>query len=60
VCEGHPSRAEGTRRGENGTGTRYGYQNFSNFRIRVFLCRVRYRYYPDIELSDRGRIQNRC
>lgn len=32
MCEGHPSRIEGTRRGENGTGTGHGYQNFLNFR----------------------------
>jgi hypothetical protein len=44
-----------------GTGTGYGYQNRMDFRIRirVFLRRDGYGYYPDNELSDTGRIRNR-
>jgi hypothetical protein len=43
------------------TGTGYGYQNGTDFRIRirVFLRRNRYGYYPVNELPDTGRIRNR-
>jgi hypothetical protein len=42
-----------------GTGTGYGYQNGTDFRIQVFLRRDGYGYYPDNELLDMGRIWNR-